>query len=106
MIAQIKVLSNAIEIEKAQKEFQSIAQKNQEIDKTNQSISKAKRVDLIELPKIPDAEYKGSDLLIDIQDVKLAFVNSTGEISIKYLGDNFNLIYSDEIWNQLKARFN
>ncbi len=105
MIAQIKTLANAKEIEKAQNEYKEIAQKNHEIEKANSQTAKAKRVDLIEFPIIPDAEYKGSDLLLDIEDIKLAFVNSTGEISIKYHGDNFNLIYSDEVWNELKNRF-
>lgn len=105
MIAQIKTLANAKEIEVKQKEYQEIAQKNHEIEKSNSQLAKAKRVDLIEFPVVPDAEYKPSDLLLDIEDIKLAFVNSNGEISIKYHGDNFNLIYSDEVWGALKNRF-
>lgn len=106
MIAQIKTLANAKEIEVKQNEYKEIAQKNHEIEKNNSQLSKAKRVDLIALPSIPDAEYKGSDLLLDIDDIKLAFVNSNGEISIKYQGDNFNLIYSDDVWHRLMQRFN
>lgn len=105
MIAQIKTLANAKEIEKAQKDCQFITQQNQAIEQKNKETSKAKRIMLLDLPTIPDAEYKGSDLLLDIEDIKLAFVNSNGEISIKYHGDNFNLIYSDEVWEQLKKRF-
>lgn len=106
MIAQIKVLANAKEIEIKQKEFQEVAQKNQQIEKENAQLSKAKRVDLIAYPVVPEPEFKPSDLLIDIDCVNLAFVNSNGEISIKYQGDNFNLIYSDEVWKKLKERFN
>lgn len=105
MIAQIKTLANAKEIEVKQKEHKEIDQKNFEIDKSNAQLAKAKRVDRLSFPTIPEPEYKGSDLLFDIEHVTLAFVNSTGEISIKYQGDNFNLIYSDEVWETLKVRF-
>lgn len=106
MIAQIKTLANAKEIEVKQKDYQFIVQQNQMIEQKNKELAKAKRIMLLDLPTIPEPEYKPSDLLLDISDVKLAFVNSTGEISIKYLGDNFNLIYSDEVWEKLKQRFN
>lgn len=105
MIAQIKTLANAKEIEVKQKDYQFIVQQNQMIEQKNKELAKAKRVMLLDLPTIPEPEYKPSDLLLDIEDIKLAFVNSTGEISIKYHGDNFNLIYSDEVWKKLKQRF-
>jgi len=106
MIAQLKVLANAKEIEGAQKEYQNIAQQNAMIDAKNKELAKAKREPLIPLPIVPEPQYKSSDLLIKETEVSLAFVNSTGEISIKYQGDNFNLVYSDEVWNQLKNQFN
>lgn len=105
MIAQIKTLANAKEIEVKQKDYQFIVQQNKSIEQKNKELSKAKRIMLLDFPTIPEPEYKGSDLLFDIEHVTLAFVNSTGEISIKYQGDNFNLIYSDEVWETLKVRF-
>lgn len=105
MIAQIKVLANAKEIESAQIEYKETAQKNHDIEKSNSQLAKARRIDLLPYPIIPEQEYKPSDLLIDANHVTLAFVNSNGEISIKYQGDNFNLIYSDEVWNKLLFRF-
>lgn len=101
MIAQIKVLANAKEIESAQNEFQRVAQENQAIDDSEEGVKQLPK----QLPTIPEPIYGRSDVLIDIADVKLAFVNSTGEISIKYHGDNFILIYSDLVWAQLVSRF-
>lgn len=101
MIAQIKVLANAKEIESAQNEFQRVAQENQAIENSEEGVKQLPK----QLPTIPEPIYGDSDILIDIADVKLAFVNSTGEISIKYHGDNFNLIYSDFVWAQLVSRF-
>ena len=75
------------------------------IEQKNKELAKAKRIMLLDIPAIPEPIFKGSDLLLDIENVSLAFVNSTGEISIKYQGDNFNLIYNDEVWEELKARF-
>lgn len=105
MIAQLKVLANSKEIEEAQNEFKSIDLQNQEIDKKNKELAKAKRVEYLKYPAIPEPEYKNNDLLIDIQEISLAFVNSNGEISIKYKGDNFNLVYSNEVWKQIIERF-
>jgi hypothetical protein len=105
MIAQLKVLANAKEIELSQNEFKKIDSQNQTIEKNNKELSKAKRIDFLEYPIIPEPIYKNNDLLIDCKNVSLAFVNSNGEISIKYLEDNFNLVYSDEIWDKLKLRF-
>jgi len=105
MIAQIKTLANAKEIEIKQKEYQEIAQKNEKAWEHNRVSDDGDSMEVLNLPIVPDAIYKPSDLLIDIEYVSLAFVNSTGEISIKYHGDNFNLIYSDEVWEALKNRF-
>lgn len=102
MIAQIKVVANAKEIEIAQKQYQAIAQENAAIEAQNRELAKTKRQELKPMPPIPEAEFTNSDLMLDNTRIRLAFVNSNGEISIKYEGDNFNLIYTDLVWGKIK----
>jgi seryl-tRNA synthetase len=103
MIAQIKILSNAKEIEEAQKLLQKIANENAEIEKNNAQLSKAKRATLATMLGVPDYKHEPTDLCLIDSEIKLAFANKHNEtISINYAGKDFTLIYTDLVWNQIK----
>lgn len=94
MIAKLKVTSNVAEIKAAHKA-------QQEVDEHN----KQKGVKHKPAVAIPEMQFKENEILLDVAGVTLAFVNAEGEIAVKYQGDNFNLVYSDEVWDTLKKRF-
>ena len=102
MIGQIKVATNAAEIKKAQEVYQQVAQENAQIESKNSQLAKSKRAPLIPMPSIPEMECKNTDILLKVDKVDLAFVNANGDISISYLGKDFNLVYSDQVWEELK----
>ena len=103
MIGQIKILDNADKIKEYQELVNKTVQENNLIEKENAQLAKAKRLPLKELPKEVKPEYKNSDLLLKSENIDLAFVNGDGQISIKYQGDNFNLVHSDSLWKKIKA---
>lgn len=103
MIVQIRVLVNSDEIKEAQGKNAYYAKAREE-NKTikNKDVRKLVPEDV----EIPIEEIKISDMLIDVKDVLRARVNELGNISIVHLGQETQIVYSDEVWNELKERFN
>ena len=103
MIVQIRVLVNSDEIKDAKSKNDYYAKLREE----NKAIKHKDARKLVpEDVEIPADEIKISDMLIDAQDVLRARVNELGNISIVHLGQETQIVYSDEVWNQLKERFN
>ena len=104
MIAQIKILANAKEIEEAQKQYQSVANENAQIERENKELSKAKRSPLVPMPSVPEYKHEPTDLCLIDSEIKLAFANKHNEtISINYAGKDFTLIYTDLVWNKIQS---
>ncbi len=103
MKVQIRVLVNSDEIKDAQSKNAYYAKLREE----NKAIKHKDARKLVpEDVEIPVEEIKLSDMLIDAQDVLRARVNEVGNISIVHLGQETQIVYSDEVWNELKERFN
>jgi len=103
MKVQIRVLVNSDEIKDAQSKNAYYAKLREE----NKAIKHKDARKLVpEDVEIPVEEIKLSDMLIDSQDVLRARVNELGNISIVHLGQETQIVYSDEVWNELKERFN
>jgi len=102
MTVQVKGLQNADEINEAKSKNEFYAKKR----KQNETIAKSKREVVPDDIAIPDQMIEPSDVLLDIEDVKTARVNEIGMISIFHLyKGEMQIIYSDNVWNQLKQRF-
>ena len=103
MKVQIRVLVNSDEIKDAQSKNTYYAKLREE----NKAIKHKDARKLVpEDVEIPTEEIKLSDMLIDVQDVLRARVNEIGNISIVHLGQETQIVYSDEVWKQLEERFN
>lgn len=102
MKVQIRVLVNSDEIKEAQSKNAYYAKLREE----NKSIKhKDARKFVPEDLEVPKEEVKLSDILIDVKDVLRARVNEVGNISIVHLGQEMQIVYSDEVWKQLEERF-
>lgn len=101
MVVQIRVLVNADEINEAKSKNAYYAKLREE-NKENGEVVRLTPEDI----EIPSDEIKISEMLIDAQDVLRARINELGNISIVHLGQETQIVYSDEVWNQLKERFN
>lgn len=103
MKVQIRVLVNSDEINEAKSKnayYAKLREENKGIK--NKDARKLVPEDL----EIPADEIKISDMLIDAKDVLRARINELGNISIVHLGQETQIVYSDEVWNELKERFN
>jgi len=102
MKVQVKVLQNADEINEAKSKNEYYAKRRAE----NKLIKHSKQRELIpDDLEIPEQEIKLSDILLDIKDISRARVNEIGMISIVHLGQEMQIVYSEEIWKKLEERF-
>ena len=102
MKVQIRVLVNSDEIKDAQSKNAYYAKLREE----NKAIKHKDARKLVpEDVEVPTEEIKLSYMLIDAQDVLRARVNELGNISIVHLGQETQIVYSDEVWKQLEERF-
>lgn len=101
MVVQVKVLKNADEIKEAKA-------KNERYSKLRQEQASKKAKDRVSVPddvEVPEQNIELSDVLLDAKDVMRARVNEIGMISIIHLGQEMQIVYTDEVWEQLKVRF-
>lgn len=100
MVAYIKITANGQEVKDAQRKQ---SEHSQAIFAEQDPIKKRK----LEKVKVmvPEVQYKDSELLFDINDVKFAFINHEGAIAISIDGEKFVINYVEETWKQLQAHF-
>ena len=55
---------------------------------------------------IPEKQLKSYDLLFDIEDVKLSYMNLENNIVIMLHDEYFELEFNDIVWSKLQAKFN
>lgn len=101
MVVQVKVLKNADEINEAKQRNERYANQR----KNNETLAKGKRVMVPDDVEVPAQDIQLSDVLLDAKDILRARVNEIGMISIVHLGQESQIVYSDEVWEQLKTRF-
>lgn len=100
MKVQIRVLANSDEINEAKNKNAYYAKLRAENESKGEPISSS-----IEDVEVPKENIVLSDMLIDVKDVMRARVNEIGNISIVHLGQETQIVYSDEIWKELEKRF-
>ncbi len=100
MVAYIKITANGQEVKDAQKRQ---SEHSQAVFAEQDQIKKRKleKVQVI----VPEVQYKDSELLFDIDDVKFAFINHEGAIAISVDGEKFVINYVEETWKQLQEHF-
>jgi len=103
MIAQIKILTNAKEIEEAQKLYQSVAQENYQIEQKNKELSKAKRSPLTPMPSIPEQVHELTSLYLVGSKITMFFANVYNQtISMNYCDKDFVIEYDEKLLSELK----
>lgn len=102
MKVQVKVLVNSDEINEAKNKNAYFAKLREE------NKMKKHQKDRLLVPddvEVPEAKIELSDVLLDSKDILRARVNEIGMISIVHLGQEMQIVHSEEIWKQLEDRF-
>lgn len=102
MKVQIRVLVNSDEIKDAKSKNAYYAKLREENKLIKHKDARKLVPDDVD---IPEEEIQLSDMLIDVKDVLRARVNEVGNISIVHLGQEMQIVYSDDVWKQLEERF-
>jgi len=102
MKVQVKVLVNSDEINEAKGKNAHYAKLREE----NKMIKHSRERKLVpDDVEVPESVIELSDVLLDSKDVLRARVNEIGMISIVHLGQEMQIVHTEEVWKQLEARF-
>lgn len=101
MVVQVKILVNRAEIEEAKAKNTHYARERE----LNKSRIRKEKVLVPDDLEVPQEDYKYSDLYLDVKDIKRARVNEIDMISIMHEGQEFNIVKTDEVLEQIKKRF-
>ncbi len=102
MKVQVKVLINSDEINEAKNKNAYYAKLREENKMKKHSKDRLLVPDDVE---VPEQKIELSDVLLDSKDILRARVNEIGMISIVHLGQEMQIVHSDEVWTQLEERF-
>lgn len=102
MKVQVKVLLNSDEINEAKNKNAYYAKLREE----NKMIKHNKERKLVpDDVEIPEQKIELSDVLLDSKDILRARINEIGMISIVHLGQEMQIVHTDDVWKQLEERF-
>lgn len=99
MEVKVKILKNGKEIAEVQKANQTKA--NQ---RANEQLKKAKdRIEILPDEVVPEKDIQEVPMLLDASKIDMVTIGSEGMLEVLYLGKGFEVVYDENVYNQIKT---
>lgn len=101
MEVRVKILMNSKEINEALKRNET--KMNQRIHNETKKVKD--RIEILPDEVVPERDIQEVPMLLDASKIDLVTIGSEGMLEILFLGKKFDIIYDENIYNQIKTNF-